>query len=72
MELPGEIFEIHHQYDFVVNTANWFIKQGKLKPTDCPVVLGEDRKEGPTIINTEPKRIDGNKFKRPRELANGL
>ena len=68
MKLKGEVFELRNSYEILVNTANWLIKNGKLKPSDCPVVAGHKR----NLINKEPKHKYGDGFRSPKTLSNGL
>jgi hypothetical protein len=69
MKLKGEVFELHNSYEILVNTANWLIKNGKLKPSDCPVGTGGSKRN---LINKEPKHKYGNSFRAPKKLSNGL
>ncbi len=69
MKLKGEVFELHNSYEILVNTANWLIKNGKLKPSDCPVGTGGSKRN---LINKEPKHKYGNNFRAPKKLSNGL
>jgi len=69
MKLKGEIFEIRYSNEILVNTANWLIKNGKLKPSDCPVNIGRGKRN---LINKEPKHKYGDDFVAPKKLSNGL
>lgn len=68
MKIGKDIFEIRNSYEILITTANWLIKQGKLKPTDCPVGIGYKR----NLINKEPKHKYGGDFRAPKKLSNGL
>lgn len=68
MKLKSEVFELHNSYEILVNTANWLIKNGKLKLSDCPVAIGRSKRY---IINKEPKHKYGD-FRAPKKLSNGL
>lgn len=68
MKIGREVFEIRKSYEVLVNTANWLIKQGKLKPTDCPVGTGYRR----NLVNRDPKHKYGEIFRAPKKLSNGL
>jgi hypothetical protein len=68
MKLKGEVFEIQNSYEILVNTANWLIKNGKLKLSDCPVGIGPKR----YLVNKEPKHKYGDAFRAPKKLSNGL
>ena len=69
MKLKGEIFELRKSFEILVNTANWLIKNGKLKPSDCPVGIGRGKRN---LINKEPKHKYGDDFRAPKKLSNGL
>jgi len=68
MKIGKDVFEIRNSYEILITTANWLIKQGKLKPTDCPVGIGYKR----NLINKEPKHKYGEDFRAPKKLSNGL
>lgn len=68
MKIGRDVFEIRSSYEILINTANWLIKQGKLKPTDCPIGIGYKR----NLINKEPKHKYGESFRAPKKLSNGL
>jgi hypothetical protein len=68
MTIQGEALEVRRSYDILVNTANWLIKRGKLKSSDCPVAAGHRR----NLVNVEPKHKYGEAFSAPKKLANGL
>jgi hypothetical protein len=69
MKLKGEIFELRNAFEILVNTANWLIKNDKLKPSNCPIVFGRSKRN---LINKEPKHKNGNNFRAPKQLSNGL
>ncbi len=69
MKLKGEVFELRNSFEVLVNTANWLIKNGKLKPSDCPVGIGRGKRN---LINKEPKHKYGTNFRAPKKLSNGL
>lgn len=69
MKLKGEVFELRNSYEILVNTANWLIKIGKLKPSDCPVGIGRGKRN---LINKEPKHKYGDDFRAPKKLSNSL
>jgi len=68
MTIGGATFDVKNSYDILVNTAEWLIKQGKLKRADCPVVIGPKR----NLVNTEPKHRYGDPFTAAVKLSNGL
>jgi hypothetical protein len=70
MKIEGEIFEFSYNFEILVNTANWLIKKGKLKSTNCPVTVGRMYKR--YLIHKESKHPKGNDFVVPKELSNGL
>lgn len=69
MKLKGEVFDIRNSFEILVNTANWLIKSGKLKPSDCPVGIGRGKRY---LVNKEPKHKYGDDFRAPKKLSNGL
>lgn len=68
MKLAGEVFELRNSYEIMVNTANWLIKRGTLKASDCPVSMGYKR----YLVNTQPKHKYEDDFSAPKKLSNGL
>lgn len=70
MKIRGELFEIPHAYDILVETANWLIKNGKLKHSDSPLSIGSVNND--YLINKEPKNRDGSEFRASKQLKNGL
>ncbi len=73
MKLKGEVFELHNSFEILVNTANWLIKIGKLKISDCPVVIGRGKR---CLINKQVNKHvmhpDRTEFRAPKQLSNGL
>lgn len=69
MKLKSEVFELRNSFEILVNTANWLIKNGKLKQSNCPVGIGRGKRN---LINTEPKHKYGGDFRAPKKLSNGL
>jgi len=68
MRIGSDTFEIRYSYEILTNTAEWLIKKGKLKRSDCPVPIGRKRH----LINTEPKHKYGDNFRAPKRLSNRL
>lgn len=68
MKIGSNTYEIRNSFEILVNTANWLIKEGKLKKSDCPIPAGPKR----NLINVEPKHKDGDSFRSPKRLSNGL
>jgi len=69
MKLKGEVFELSNSFEILLNTANWLIKNNKLKPSDCPITIGRGKRN---LINKEPKHKNGGDFRAPKKLSNGL
>lgn len=69
MKLKGEVSELRNSFEILVNIANWLIKNGKLKPSDCPVGIGHGKRN---LVNKEPKHKYGDDFRAPKKLSNGL
>jgi predicted type IV restriction endonuclease len=68
IKIGNDDYEIRKSYEILTYTANWLIKQGKLKPTDCPIGIGYKR----NLINKEPKHKFGEPFRASKKLTNGL
>jgi len=60
--------DIEYSYEILTKTAEWLIRQGKLRAADCPISTAGRR----NIVNTEAKHRDGGDFRAPRRLSNGL
>jgi hypothetical protein len=69
MKLKGEIVELRNSYEILINTANWLIKNGKLKSSDCPIGIGGGKRN---LVNKEPIHKYGDSFRAPKKLSNGL
>ncbi|MEM0098469.1 MAG: type I restriction enzyme HsdR N-terminal domain-containing protein [Thermoplasmatales archaeon] len=69
MKLKGEVFELRNSFEILVNTANWLIKNGKLKSSDCPVEVVRGKRY---LINRVAKHKNGDNFRAPKQLSNGL
>lgn len=68
MRIADNTFEIRNSYDILTNTAEWLIRKGKLRKTDCPVPIGRKRH----LVNVKPKHRYGDSFRAPKRLSNGL
>jgi len=60
--------EIKYSYEILTKTAEWLISQGKLTARECPIVTGRKR----NLVNTDPRHREGEDFRAPRRLSNGL
>lgn len=69
MKLKGEFFELRNSFEILVNTANWLIKNGRLKYGDYPVGIGRGKRY---LIHKEAKHKYGDDFRAPKKLSNGL
>ena len=69
MKLKGDVFDIRNSYEILVNAANWLIKNGRLKSSDCPIGIARGKRN---LINKEPKHKYGDDFRAPKRLSNGL
>jgi predicted type IV restriction endonuclease len=69
MKLGDKVFEINNAYEILINTANWLIENGKIKPSDCPIKVVRGKRY---LINTQPKHEDGSNFRASKKLSNGL
>ena len=64
MQIDGDNYELKYKYEILVNTANWLIDKGDLKPSDCPIKKVQGNSD---LINKT-----GNNLEDARELKNGL
>jgi len=69
MRIENKVYELHYSYEILVHTVNWLIEKKKLKASDYPVIIGRGRRY---LINKEPKHRDGEGFRAPKQLSNGL
>jgi len=67
IRIGTDTFEIRKSYEILINTAEWLIRKGKLKKSDCPVAIGHKRH----LINTESKHRYGDSCRAPKRLSNG-
>ena len=79
MQIGSESYELGplQGYNILVNTANWLIDRGDLKPSDYPikVVKGSRLKGSRYLINSVPKHTEyrpGVDFRGRHKLKNGL
>ncbi|RJS89769.1 hypothetical protein CW700_02950 [Candidatus Bathyarchaeota archaeon] len=68
MIIGNNVYNIRNSYEILTQTAEWLIKNGKLRKIDCPIPAGPKR----YLVNTEPKHRYGNNFRAPKRLSNGL
>ena len=71
MSLEGEHYKIQrYTKEVLLNTAEWLVKKGKIKRTDCPVEKGSNYEW--YFINVDPIHQNGKDFYSPKKLSNGL
>lgn len=68
IRLGNDPYEIRNSYEILTKTAEWLIKKGKLKISNCPVPIGRKRH----LINIKPLHKYGESFRAPKKLSNGL
>jgi len=66
--INGETFPISKQYQILVQTAEWLIRQGVLTNSTSPIGEGNIR----WLINSNPVHKDGSNFHAGKKLSNGL
>ncbi|MCY3868580.1 MAG: type I restriction enzyme HsdR N-terminal domain-containing protein [Gemmatimonadetes bacterium] len=64
MQIDGDNYDLRYKYEILVNTANWLIDKGDLKPSDCPIKKVQGKSD---LINKT-----GNNLEDARKLKNGL
>jgi predicted type IV restriction endonuclease len=78
MKIGNNIYPIGKRelYNILVNTAEWLIKEGKLKREDVPInTKGEKNYEDNKInylVNKDHKNSGNKEFRAPKPLSNGL
>ncbi len=72
--IGGEQHECRFAKDILVHVANWLVSQGRISAADCPVVVTQFSVKGKQrcLVNTAPQHPDGDDFRSPEELPNGL
>ncbi len=70
MQIGDVHYELRYVFEILVNTANWLIDKGELKPSDCPVDVSRGDKR--VLIDRKPKHPSGKDFFVPRKLKNDL
>ena len=65
MQIGSESYELSHKNEILINTADWLIDKGALKPSDYPVDIGIRRKI--IVIDKNP-----NALKKSKKLKNDL
>jgi hypothetical protein len=66
--IQREFFQCGHQYEILVNTADWLIDHAGLSENDVPMERGYKY----YLINSNPIHKDGSKFRSPKKLKNGM
>jgi predicted type IV restriction endonuclease len=66
---PAHSIEKSKQYEILTFSANWLIKKGKLRASDCPITVAHGNK---FLVNTKPVHEDGSQFRGGHKLENGL
>jgi len=69
MKLKDDTFHLSRPYKIRVNTANWLIKNGKLRRSDCPVQVARGKTY---LVHTHREHRDGSSFRNAKTLDNGL
>ncbi len=72
--IAGERHECRFAKQIVVHVANWLVSQGRISAQDCPIVVTQfsvkDKRR--CLVSTAPRHPDGEDFRSPEELSNGL
>ena len=67
--LAGEHIPIRRANEVLIHTSEWLVKQDRLHSDDCPVIVGSGDLY---LIHKEPVQPNGDGFRGPKELSNGL
>ncbi len=76
--IQRKFFSCGHQYEILVNTADWLINQGYLTNEDVPIEAGGRPRARTYLINSKlendeaPRHANGEYFSTPKQLINGL
>jgi hypothetical protein len=68
IKIGADSIPCDYSYDILLQTAEWIIKHGRLKPNEVPIDLGHKR----FLINREKTHKSGENFRAPKKLSNGL
>lgn len=74
MTLKGEEFSCQYGNQVLITTADWLVRRGIIKASDCPIALTADAGDGRKRchLNTEPVHIAGQSFIKPHQISGGL
>lgn len=71
VKIGTDTYVVRNSYEILTKVAEWLIKKDKLRIEDCPIDLLK-REGNRYLINTQRKHKDGDDFKQPKSLSNGL
>ncbi len=71
VKIGTDIYGFSYSFEILTKVAEWLIKKDKLRTEGCPIDLTK-RGGRRYLINTQPKHKDGDDFKQPKRLSNGL
>jgi hypothetical protein len=67
--IKGEEIPIKHQNQILIETANWLIRNGKLKKSNCPISVSRSNRN---LVNSKPVHKDNTPFVGAKPLLEGL
>jgi predicted type IV restriction endonuclease len=68
IRIGRDFIRCERSYEILTETAEWVIKQGRLKQDEAPIESGSKR----FLINRIPQHKSGKAFRAPKKLSNGL
>lgn len=70
MQIDDRHYKLAHDFEILVNTANWLIDKGKLRWSGRPIDVTRGNKR--VLINRKPEHPSGQEFFAPKKLKGGL
>jgi predicted type IV restriction endonuclease len=68
IKIGADSIPCNYSYEILLQTAEWIIKHGRLKPNEAPLEAGHKR----YLVNREKTHKSGENFRAPKKLSNGL
>ena len=68
--LDGKRIEIKYANEVLIQTAEWLVEKGLIRPDECPIRISKWAER--YVIHTHPLQPSGGSFRHSRTLSNGL